>query len=264
MVREAYRTRDDQARRVRGTSACMEEICSARRLVVVQLFLEALTRGSCADSSVRAPPAASRRSLLTCTRPPSLRMSGADTGGPGGTPRPIELHAHDPMRYVSDMLAWLHQAMASERELLEGLVGKAAASTTATLRSTPESPGASASASESEFDLAAALDKVAEGTGRPLRVRVEQLLAAGLGPLVAFRLSHLLHFYGQTLARLLGPQNRLALTVAEYVARPGRGAATAPGRSQPSAGLAGAPRPHVRTAGCGPPRKRSSLTPSAP
>ena len=115
------------------------------------------------------------------------------------------------MRYVSDMLAWLHQAMASERELLEGLMGKAAATT----RAVPESPGAAVDGA-TEIDLGTALDKVAEGTGRPLRVRVEQLLAAQLGPLVAFRLSHLLQFYSLTLARLLGAENRLVITVAEY------------------------------------------------
>ena len=42
-------------------------------------------------------------------------------GGPSGLPRPIELHAHDPMRYVGDMLAWVHQAIAAEREFLEAL-----------------------------------------------------------------------------------------------------------------------------------------------
>ncbi len=39
------------------------------------------------------------------------RFIGALTrGGPGGMPRPIEMHAHDPRRFVSDMLAWVHQA----------------------------------------------------------------------------------------------------------------------------------------------------------
>ena len=28
-------------------------------------------------------------------------------GGPSGCPRPIELHAHDPLRYVGDTLAWV-------------------------------------------------------------------------------------------------------------------------------------------------------------
>lgn len=44
--------------------------------------------------------------------------------GPGGTPRPIELHSHDPLRYVGDMLAWLHQAVASEKEHLQSLLKK--------------------------------------------------------------------------------------------------------------------------------------------
>ncbi|XWS38850.1 hypothetical protein CRYUN_Cryun19dG0165700 [Craigia yunnanensis] len=43
-------------------------------------------------------------------------------GGPGGMPRPIEVHAHDPLRYVGDMLGWLHQALASECELVLALL----------------------------------------------------------------------------------------------------------------------------------------------
>jgi len=28
----------------------------------------------------------------------------------------MEIHAHDPVKFVSDMLAWVHQAVASEKE----------------------------------------------------------------------------------------------------------------------------------------------------
>lgn len=45
-------------------------------------------------------------------------------GGPGGAPRPIELKAHDPLRYVGDMLAWVHQALPSEREAAQMLFSK--------------------------------------------------------------------------------------------------------------------------------------------
>ena len=48
-------------------------------------------------------------------------MDALTRGGPGGRPRPIELHAHDPLRYVGDMLAWVHQAIAAEHEFLESL-----------------------------------------------------------------------------------------------------------------------------------------------
>ena len=39
-----------------------------------------------------------------------------------GHPKSIEIHAHDPVRYVSDMLAWVHQAVASERDFFQSVV----------------------------------------------------------------------------------------------------------------------------------------------
>lgn len=63
-------------------------------------------------------------SILSQTRQASLLSSflaALTRGGPSGFPRPIELHAHDPMRYTGDMLAWVHQAIAAEREFLESL-----------------------------------------------------------------------------------------------------------------------------------------------
>ena len=53
----------------------------------------------------------------------SAFLTALTRGGPSGFPRPIELHAHDPLRYVGDMLAWVHQAIAAEREFLESLFG---------------------------------------------------------------------------------------------------------------------------------------------
>lgn len=63
-------------------------------------------------------------SVLTQTRQLTLFnafMDALTRGGPGGLPRPIEIHAHDPLRYVGDMLAWVHQSIAGEREFLESL-----------------------------------------------------------------------------------------------------------------------------------------------
>lgn len=55
----------------------------------------------------------SRRSILV-----RAFIDALTQGGPGGTPKPIEMHAHDPKRYVGDMLAWLHQTIPSEKENL--------------------------------------------------------------------------------------------------------------------------------------------------
>lgn len=85
----------------------------------------------------------------------------------------MEIHAHDPRRYVGDMLAWLHQALASEHELMHSLFGVDADS---------EAPGggggvardAGARTFEEEeeiWDTPTILDKVFEGVCRPFKVR---------------------------------------------------------------------------------------------
>ena len=61
-----------------------------------------------------------RQSVLFALRP----SHGALTrGGLSGLPRPIELHARDPIRYAGDMLASVHEAVPAEYEFLEGLFG---------------------------------------------------------------------------------------------------------------------------------------------
>lgn len=65
----------------------IDEYSSGRRSVLVRSFIDALT-----------------------------------VGGPNGNPKPIEMHAHDPKRYIGDMFAYLHQAIPNERENLMMLV----------------------------------------------------------------------------------------------------------------------------------------------
>lgn len=43
-------------------------------------------------------------------------------GGPSGKPAPIELRAHDPQIYVTDMLVWLNKAIPIEKKNLDTLV----------------------------------------------------------------------------------------------------------------------------------------------
>ena len=84
-------------------------------------------------------------------------------------PRPIEMNAHDPRRYLGDMLAWVHQALASERELLISLFGQ---------DDSNRSPSGHADGHSDVPSSKALLDKVLEGVCRPLKVRLDY--AAGL------------------------------------------------------------------------------------
>ncbi|XP_077063818.1 conserved oligomeric Golgi complex subunit 6 isoform X2 [Siphateles boraxobius] len=128
----------------------LDEFGTARRSAVVRGFIDALTRG-----------------------------------GPGGTPRPIEMHSHDPMRYVGDMLAWLHQATASEKEHLEALLKQV------TVQGVEE-------------NLQEVVGHITEGVCRPLKVRIEQVIIAEPGAVLLYKLSNLLKFYHHTISCIIG------------------------------------------------------------
>uniref|UniRef100_A0A7C9CEB3 Conserved oligomeric Golgi complex subunit 6 n=1 Tax=Opuntia streptacantha TaxID=393608 RepID=A0A7C9CEB3_OPUST len=139
-------------------------------------------------------------------------ISALTRGGPGGLPRPIEVHAHDPLRYVGDMLAWLHQALASERELVHALldpdVAADAGPTAHKLSKNSESENV-----KIESDLTFVLDRIFEGVCRPFKARVEQVLQSQPSLIVSYKLSNQLEFYSYTISDLLGRETALCNTL---------------------------------------------------
>ncbi|KAJ3201557.1 Golgi transport complex subunit 6, partial [Clydaea vesicula] len=181
--------------------SCIEEISQIRKTTLLRAFIDALTRG-----------------------------------GPGGTPKPIEMHAHDPLRYIGDMLAWLHQAAANEREVLESLMDIKMESsrkmsveidpvdiesTTVTSNEALENPENNFFHTESLIKLTdketlmQVLDKNLEGTIRPLKVRVEQILSASPGAIQSYKISNVIHFYDSTIKKVLGKRSQLSLALTE-------------------------------------------------
>ncbi|KAI8819828.1 oligomeric Golgi complex subunit 6 [Fimicolochytrium jonesii] len=164
---------------------CIDEVSNIRCSAMVRSFLDALTRG-----------------------------------GPGGFPRPIEMHAGDPLRYVGDMLAWLHQAATEEREILEAIFDvKAIArrksqSRTDSVEESPLDALGGLHVADREA-LRQVLDRNMEGTCRPLKVRIEQLLASQEDPITVYRIANLVQFYEGTLIGVLSEQSQLCLTIAE-------------------------------------------------
>uniref|UniRef100_A0A8C0QSD2 Conserved oligomeric Golgi complex subunit 6 n=1 Tax=Chelonoidis abingdonii TaxID=106734 RepID=A0A8C0QSD2_CHEAB len=139
----------------------LDEFGTARRSAVVRGFIDALTRG-----------------------------------GPGSTPRPIEMHSHDPLRYVGDMLAWLHQATASEKEHLEAMLKLV---TTQGV----------------EENVQEVVGHITEGVCRPLKVRIEQVIVAEPGAVLLYKISNLLKFYHHTISGILGNSAATLLTTIE-------------------------------------------------
>ena len=151
--------------------------------------------------------------MLSQTRQATLLSSftvALTRGGPGGLPRPIELHAHDPLRYVGDMLAWVHQAIAAEREFLEGLFG---------VRGARRMVGAVREfrASEEEGWMGDMMDGAVRGLCGPLKVRVQQTVRSQESSITSYKIANLLGFYMLTMQRTIGKEALLSKTLEEWV-----------------------------------------------
>ncbi|KAI3965180.1 hypothetical protein MKX01_027671 [Papaver californicum] len=140
-------------------------------------------------------------------------ISALTRGGPGGLPRPIEVHAHDPLRYVGDMLGWLHQALASERELVFILLDPDAMVDTGPTARRFSQSAESDYTNSAESDVIFVLDRIFEGVCRPFKVRVEQVLQSQPSLITAYKLSNTLEFYCYTVSELLGRETALCDTL---------------------------------------------------
>ena len=136
------------------------------------------------------------------TRRSSLVRSFIDSltlGGPGGNPKPIEMHSHDPVRYASDLLGWLHQAMASENELLVALLQGEQDSATPV----------------DKLEVPMLLNRICEGASHMVKVRLEQILSNIIDSMDLFKISNNIRFYQNVYHGFLGVDSELLKFVSD-------------------------------------------------
>jgi len=165
-----------------------------------------------------------------------LALTQGDPTAGHSAGRALDLHAHDAARYVGGMLAWMHQAVASETEFLEAIFGdqgpeesqlspqqRAAAGAALKQFSREDEAGAEGTAGTgaagetvevAEADgearglsIPELLARCLQGLGRPLRVRIVQTLETKSGLETLYSLTDLLSFYEQTFHRILPMEN---------------------------------------------------------
>lgn len=179
----------------------------------------------------------SRSSLL-----PNLLVKAIKVGGgpPHYQPRPIEVHAHDAARYVSDILAWVHQALAGERELVTALLsgfrtpqadtedpsrrrrighrhhGIDASVDFASL-STLAREGAGTSPLLYDRLVRYVLDKNMAGCCSPMSTHIVQTLRLQRDCVAALRLYNVIRFYSATMAETIGAKAALSAALLECV-----------------------------------------------
>ena len=130
--------------------------------------------------------------------------------------KPIEFYAHDPLRYVGDMLAWTHSATVSEREALESLFisegDEISKSFQAGRQAEPWSAG-----DDETFDGRKALGDLVNrnvaGVARALRQRIEQVLQNHEDAVLMYKIANLVIFYRVTFIKLLGSESSLLETL---------------------------------------------------
>ncbi|KAK0400775.1 hypothetical protein QR680_015445 [Steinernema hermaphroditum] len=138
----------------------LQEYCTARRNHIVRAYIDALTKG---------------------------------TSGGG---KPIEQSSHDILRYIGDMLAWIHQSLAVERELM------------ATLLKTCRPNVISQHSIEVQ-------NEICEALCRPFKIRVEQALGKESHAVLLYRLSCLFTFYKDMMVSALTENSALVQTLEE-------------------------------------------------
>jgi hypothetical protein len=168
---------------------CQDLIVSSRRTQLVQRFVIALTQGG-----------------------PSGRVF-----------RAMDVHAHDAVRYVGDMLAWMHQAVASEQEFLESVFGDGSEEDSRITNLAEQQAVGSSSVVDKEDEQIGSqlvglsihdlLARCLQGLGRPLRVRIMQSLETRAGLEVLYTLTDLLSFYESTFSVLVKKENAVHSTV---------------------------------------------------
>lgn len=142
-----------------------------------------------------------------------LALTGTSTDHERSLPtKAIEFYAHDSLRYVGDMLAWVHSTTVSEREALESLFISEGDEIAKGIRAGRKSEPWSAIDSE-VFDGQKALcnlvNKELAGVGKTLSQKIEQVIQNLEDPILVFKIANLLNFYRITFTKLLGENSSI-------------------------------------------------------
>lgn len=143
----------------------------------------------------------------------------------------IEFSTHDPLRYVGDMLAWVHSATVSEKEALEGLFisdaeeisrGLAAGKTSepwARIRRNDAADKEEENDDEPVFDGLKALNGlISRNMGnvcQTLYQRIDIAVRNSGDAVLMYKVYNLLTFYQEIFAKLIGPDSSVGKTLTQ-------------------------------------------------
>ncbi|EHY58566.1 Golgi transport complex subunit 6 [Exophiala dermatitidis] len=171
------------------------------------------------------------------------------TGGAvPGSGKAIEFSTHEPLRYIGDMLAWVHSAAVSEKEALEGLFvsdadeiakglssaaqasepwaripGRRVSSSTS-ISSSSSSPTSTEEQNQNQKDqkepvfdgrkaLSELISRNLASVCETLQSRIDIAVRTNTDPVLAFKIFNLLDFYRDMFGKLVGSDSSLTKTM---------------------------------------------------
>ncbi|KAK9496130.1 oligomeric Golgi complex subunit 6, partial [Lipomyces doorenjongii] len=147
---------------------CLDGLSELRQKIILREFLEALTEG----------------------------------------PKPIELVAYDPFRYIGDMLAWTHSETVNEKEVLELMFIAEDSNLAHGLED-----GIASEPWAEQFDLKQTIgeltDKNMQSICKPLKARIDQSLSGNVDSTLAYRIFNLFEFYRSIFSKYLSENSQL-------------------------------------------------------
>ncbi|KAK9355414.1 oligomeric Golgi complex subunit 6 [Lipomyces doorenjongii] len=147
---------------------CLDGLSELRQKIILREFLEALTEG----------------------------------------PKPIELVAYDPFRYIGDMLAWTHSETVNEKEVLELMFIAEDSNLAHGLEE-----GIASEPWAEQFDLKQTIgeltDKNMQSICKPLKARIDQSLSGNVDSTLAYRIFNLFEFYRSIFSKYLSENSQL-------------------------------------------------------
>ena len=145
-----------------------------------------------------------------------------------GVTKPIEFHAHDVLRYVGDLLSWVHQACIAERDLLETLLGlqSSAEMRRVAMNIDVDSPFVNIEGYTSNREsLGESMDKNLAGVGNILKSKISSLFDSNSnqhGLMTCLKISNTVDFYADVMKDVVGESSKLDQCLTQLSALAGK------------------------------------------
>lgn len=171
---------------------CQDLLITARRSQLVQRFTQISLQGYQNTSTNTRLSAASSAAV------------SSPTGGNAGEISLVDPQTAEPVGFLGGLLAWIHQSFALEKEFFESIYYPGESRN----NSSANNGNSGGSLPQGFYSLHELLVRTLQGLGRPLRMRILQLLETHASSLdTLYALADLLVFYQETFWRLVPLEN---------------------------------------------------------